>query len=147
MTEVELRIPVSAQAIFDVLADGWSYTNWVVGASHIRDVDDGWPAPGTRIHHSVGPWPFMVSDTTKVLTVDPPYALELEARLWPFGAATVRMELTEAEPGVTDVRMIEQATAGPGRFAPEPAQALLLRPRNKESLARLSSIARGTHRH
>ncbi|WP_187683008.1 SRPBCC family protein [Nocardia wallacei] len=146
MTEVETRIPVPPSAVFEVLADGWSYTNWVVGASHIRDVDREWPAPGARIHHSVGPWPLLVSDTTVVLAADPPHTLDLEARLWPFGAATIHLELTEVEDGVTEVRMAERATAGLGRFAPDPAQALLLRPRNNESLDRLAHLVLGKHR-
>ena len=25
--------------VFDVLSDGWTYSNWVVGTSHIRAVD------------------------------------------------------------------------------------------------------------
>ena len=34
--------------VFDVLANGWVYPSWVVGASRMRDVDEGWPRPGTR---------------------------------------------------------------------------------------------------
>jgi len=34
----------SAEQVWDVLGDGWLYPLWVVGASRIRDVDDGWPA-------------------------------------------------------------------------------------------------------
>ena len=40
--------------VWAVLADGWLYPLWVVGASRMRDVDDHWPAPGARLHHSVG---------------------------------------------------------------------------------------------
>ena len=28
----------SPQAVFDVLADGWLYPGWVVGASRMRDI-------------------------------------------------------------------------------------------------------------
>ena len=37
-----------------MLSDGWSYATWVVGAARIRDVDDGWPTVGTKIHHPSG---------------------------------------------------------------------------------------------
>ena len=38
--------------VLRVLADGWTYANWVVGSSRIRGVDPTWPAPGSRIAHS-----------------------------------------------------------------------------------------------
>jgi len=143
MTEVSLTVQAARERVFAVLADGWSYASWVVGASHIRNVDDGWPAAGTRIHHSVGPWPLVVRDVTAVRAVEPPRMLELDARLWPFGAATVRLELDDVAPGVTRVRMSEQVVRGPARVLPDPAQALLLIPRNRESLRRLADIAEG----
>jgi uncharacterized protein YndB with AHSA1/START domain len=143
MTQVEITIQVSRDRVFAVLADGWLYSSWVVGATHIRAVDDGWPAVGTRIHHSVGPWPLVVNDVTEVLEVDPPRMIELDARLWPFGTARVRLELAETEPGVTRVRMAEHVRRGPARMLPHAAQAVLLIPRNRESMRRLADLAVG----
>src|SRR5215216_116243 len=131
MVEVSLTVPASPERVFAVLADGWSYAGWVVGASHIRKVDAGWPQPGANIYHSVGPWPLLVHDRTTVRAVDRPRMLELEARLWPFGAARVRLELTATEPDVTRVCMKERAVRGPARILPDAAQALLLVPRNR----------------
>jgi hypothetical protein len=88
--EVSQSVSASADRIFAVLADGWLYPLWVVGASHMRDVDSGWPAVGTRIHHSVGPWPLNVRDMTRVVAVKPGRMLELDARVWPTGTARVR---------------------------------------------------------
>ena len=31
------------ESVFAVLADGWLYPSWVVGASRMRDVDPAWP--------------------------------------------------------------------------------------------------------
>ncbi|GAA4034100.1 SRPBCC family protein [Allokutzneria multivorans] len=134
-----MRITASAQDVFDVLADGWSYAGWVVGASHIREVDEGWPAEGTRIHHSVGPWPLQVEDVTKVVRVVHGELIELEARMWPVGSAKVRITLTPAGPGATDAVMEEEITRGPARVVPD----VLLKPRNAEALRRLADIARG----
>ncbi len=50
--------------------DGWIYPVWVVGASRMRDVEDGWPAPGTKLHHSFGIWPLVIDDTTEVLELE-----------------------------------------------------------------------------
>ncbi|NUT48416.1 MAG: SRPBCC family protein [Saccharothrix sp.] len=142
MVEVRLAVPTSVERVFAVLADGWSYAGWVVGATHIREVDPGWPGTGTRIHHSVGAWPLAVQDVTTVLDVDPPRMLELEARLWPFGAARIRFELTSTSGGA-EITMREQATRGPLSLVPEQLQAAYLTPRNRETLRRLS--AQATH--
>ncbi|MBP2479402.1 uncharacterized protein YndB with AHSA1/START domain [Crossiella equi] len=143
MTEVTTTVPVPLEQVYAVLADGWSYVGWVVGAAHIREVDPGWPAEGTRIHHSIGPWPLLLHDVTKVRAADPPHLLELDARLWPVGAATVRLELRETAPGRTEIRMTEELVRGPARLLPHPLQRLLLTPRNRESLARLADLAVG----
>jgi hypothetical protein len=140
---VSAALPVSPAAIFAVLADGWSYAGWVVGATHVRDVDEGWPAVGTRIHHSVGPWPLALHDVTTVTAVEAPRLLELDARLSPLGAARVRLELTATGPEHTTVRMSELVEHGPARLVPRSVQALLLIPRNRESLSRLGHLATG----
>ena len=64
---VERDIAAPVEVVWSVLADGWSYANWVVGTARVRMVEDGWPAPGRRIHHSVGVWPLLLNDTTAVL--------------------------------------------------------------------------------
>ncbi|MFE7717716.1 SRPBCC family protein [Nocardia rhizosphaerihabitans] len=143
MVEVTHRAQASVNDVFAVLADGWLFSGWVVGASHIREVDDAWPAVGARIHHSVGPWPLTIEDTTAVRSVDPPYTLELEARLWPVGAAVVRLELRETGPASCEITMSERAVRGPGRLLPHAAQAVVLVPRNRESLTRLTDLAVG----
>jgi uncharacterized protein YndB with AHSA1/START domain len=139
--EVSQWVATSADRVFEVLADGWLYPLWVVGASHMRDVDPGWPAEGTRIHHSVGPWPLVVQDATRVIAVEPGRMLELDARVWPTGAARVRLTLTPEDHNQTLVKMGEVFDRGPAARLPAPAQAALMRPRNLESLRRLADIA------
>ncbi len=125
MTEVSRVVDVPPDAVFAVLADGWLYAGWVVGSSHIRDVDKDWPAIGSRIHHSVGPWPFHVQDTTAVTSVEPGLSLSLDARAWPLGAAAVGITLVPHGDGQTLVRMTEHITRGPGKVLPAAIQALL----------------------
>lgn len=147
MIDVTERIAASPEQVWAVLATGWTYSGWVVGASHVRAVDPGWPAVGTRVHHSVGPWPLVTNDATEVLGVEPGRWLELDARLWPFGAARVRLELSATDGGTgsgtggTDVLMSEQVVRGPAALLPKPLQAALLIPRNRESLSRLADLA------
>ncbi len=144
MIKVSREVAAGPEEVFAVLADGWSYAGWVVGNSHVRDVDAGWPAVGTRIHHSAGAWPLQIRDATEVVSVEPGRFLELDARLWVLGAATVRFTLTPCHSGFgTDVLMEEEAVRGPGSMIPASIQGMLLRPRNVESLARLADLAVG----
>jgi hypothetical protein len=145
--EVTRDVPAGPADVFAVLADGWSYAAWVVGNSHVRDVDEGWPAVGTRIHHSAGVWPLQIRDVSEVRAVEPGRLLELDAQLWRFGAAIVRLTLTPLAQGTsTRVVLAEEAVRGPGSAIPASVQALLLRPRNIESLARLGDLATGRAR-
>jgi hypothetical protein len=137
----------SPENVFAVLADGWSYAGWVVGNSHVREVDPSWPAIGTRIHHSAGAWPVQIKDSTEVVAIAPGRLLELDAKLSLFGAARIRFTLTSSDNGRgTLITMAEEAVRGPGRLIPTPVQALLIRPRNRESLARLGDLAAGRER-
>ncbi|MFD4639128.1 SRPBCC family protein [Lentzea sp. NPDC058436] len=143
MAEVALNVEAPVDAVWAVLADGWSYAGWVVGASHIRDVDEGWPGAGTRIHHSVGPWPLVISDTTEVVRCEPGALLELDARLWPAGAARITFTLMARSEALTEVRMAERVVRGPSTLMPKVVQDVLLAPRNKETLQRLDDLAKG----
>ncbi len=99
--------------VWSVLGDGWLFPLFVVGASRMREVDDAWPAPGSRLHHSVGSWPALLDDDTEVLDADPPSRLRLRARAWPSGEAEVEFTL-EAQGSSTLVQLSEDAVAGPG---------------------------------
>ncbi|WP_410656952.1 SRPBCC family protein [Amycolatopsis sp. lyj-112] len=145
MSEVSRIVDVPPEAVFAVLADGWLYASWVVGSSHIRDVDEDWPAVGSRIHHSVGPWPLHIQDVTVVKAVEPGVSLSLEARGWPLGAADVELTLLPRGEGKTEIRMAEKVTRGPGKVLPEAVQALVAKPRNTEALARLADLVTGKH--
>ena len=140
MQSVRLTIPVVPDRVFAVLADGWAYASWVVGASHIRDVDAGFPAVGTRIHHSVGGWPLMVEDVSEVLEMETSRKLVLKVKVWPLFAGIVKVEL-EPHSGGTLATMSEEFVAGPGKLLPEPLIAPALNARNKESLHRLAARA------
>ncbi len=142
MIEVKRHVKATPQEVFSVLSDGWLYSGWVVGASRIRSVDAHWPAPGSQIHHSVGVWPALLDDSTRVVDQVPDHRLVLQARGWPIGEATVYLEL-EARDGGCLVTMQEDATAGPGKLAPKPLRQISIAPRNSESLHRLALLAEG----
>ncbi len=125
--------------VWAVLADGWLYPLWVVGATRMREVDDHWPAPGALLHHSVGTWPLTLDDVTEVVESTPGARLALKAHAWPAGRADVTITL-RAQGAETEVVMEEQATAGPGALMPKAVQDPLLAWRNTESLRRLAFL-------
>jgi uncharacterized protein YndB with AHSA1/START domain len=143
---VENVIAAPPEQVFAVLADGWSYSDWVVGTAHIRNVDDSWPSPGTRIHHSAGPWPVSLRDTTTVVSCDPPHHLVLLASLWPLGRLTVTFTLIPVNTGVTRVTIAETTAAGPLRWVHNKINDLVLHYRNQETLQRLADLATRKHR-
>lgn len=144
MSTLKLEVPATPEELFAVLADGWMYAGWVVGATHIRDVDAHWPAKGALIHHTIGVWPLTLSDTTEVIDVVPNRMIELDARGFPLGRAHVRIELEpDRKKGHTRITMTENVSGGPGRLIPKPLTDPLLTIRNRETLHRLVDIALG----
>ncbi len=142
MSENQRSIHASADAVWQVLSDGWLYPLWVVGATRMRDVDADWPAPGSRIHHSAGVWPLIVNDETTVEAAEPPRRMQLRAKGWPLGEADVFIEIEPAGEE-TVVRIREDAASGPGRLVPGLVRKPMIAWRNSESLRRLAFLCEG----
>lgn len=132
----------SPESVFEVLADGWLYPSWVVGASRMRDVDAGWPAQGSELHHSVGVWPALIDDDTVSVEWAPPRRMVMRAKGWPIGEASVTIEVRSHGDGCL-VRMTEDAVEGPADLIPRFLIDPLLYLRNRETLQRLAYLAEG----
>ena len=130
----------SPSAVWDVLADGWLYPLWVVGASRMREVEGEWPEVGAMLHHSLGAWPLLIDDTTEVTASQPSQLLCLRGRGWPVGEVDVEIRLRPVGGG-TEVVIDEDAAAGPGVLVPKPVRGLTFRWRNVETLRRLAYLA------
>lgn len=141
MAEVERIIDAPIKHIWAVLADGWSYANWVVGTAHIRDVEDGWPRPGAKLHHTSGLWPLEIHDLTVVLRAEPPNLLIVQPRLWPLGRGAVTIRLQPVNAGRTRVALAEDFDRGPLRWMLTRVNDLLLHRRNAQALRRLEDLA------
>jgi uncharacterized protein YndB with AHSA1/START domain len=139
-TTVSRNVQAPPQRIWAELADAWMYPVWLVGATHIRDVDATWPSPGAKLHHSVGPWPFSVSDTTEVVEAEQPHKLTLRARMWPIGEMRVDLVI-EPDGENSRVTMTEGPLRGPSMWVHNPIQKWMLKRRNIESLNRLATVA------
>ena len=132
----------SPEDVFAVLADGWLFPTWVVGASRMRDVDAAWPEVGSKLQHSFGVWPALINDETTVLEYDPPRRMVIQPKGWPIGEARVTLEVKRRPEGCV-VRITEEAVEGPGAFVPKPVLDVPLFVRNIETLRRLAYIAEG----
>lgn len=133
-------IAASRQRVWEVIADGWTYSQWVVGNSRMRAVDPDWPAPGSTIHHSIGVWPVLLDDETVVEEATPPARLVLHAKGRPFGGARIILDLTDIPNGCR-VSMQEFPISGIGKFMPERLADVAVWPRNNETLRRLAFLA------
>lgn len=132
---------LTPKAVFEVLRDGRSYREWVVGTREIRTVEPGWPEPGTALHYTVGYGPLRKDDETRSLSYEPDHRLELEAHAWPAGSARIELRAEPVEDG-TLVTIDEHPLRGPARTLHNPTLDALIRIRNVETLRRLESVTR-----
>lgn len=139
---VSREVAAPASAVWAVVADGWTFSSWVVGTARIRAVDPGWPRPGSRMHHSFGTWPFLLNDQTHVEREEEGRLLELTARGWPAGEARVQIEIRPQGDRCT-VLLSEDAVSGPGALIPRVVRQPLIAVRNRETLRRLAMLAEG----
>ncbi|MDT5146226.1 MAG: hypothetical protein QOC58_871 [Mycobacterium sp.] len=135
-------VDATCERVWEVLANGWTYSSWVVGNSRTRAVSRKWPSPGARILHSIGAWPAVIDDETVVESWLPREELVLFARVRPATEARVTLRLTDTAVGCR-VTMSEVAVSGPLSWLPESVQAAAFAPRNRECLWRLAQIAAG----
>ncbi|MDO5711977.1 MAG: SRPBCC family protein [Micrococcales bacterium] len=138
MSSVERHCEASPAEVWAVLANGWTYGSWVVGASRVRAVDPSWPAVGACVHHSIGTWPAVLNDNTEV--VHESQHLVMMARTRPVGQARVEITVTPEGDG-TRIRIVEDFVSGPATVVPRPARHAALKLRNTETLYRLALLA------
>ena len=126
--------------VWAVIADGWTYSQWVVGNGRMRAVDADWPAPGSRIHHTIGIWPLTINDETVVETCTPEKELVLRAKTRPFGGARITLRLKETSTGCR-IEMTEVPVGGPLDLVPRQLALAAVWPRNRECTWRLAAHA------
>ncbi|WP_231639367.1 SRPBCC family protein [Mycobacterium sp. Marseille-P9652] len=135
------EVRASRKEIWDALADGWTYTQWVVGNSRTRAVDHNWPEPGSAIKHSVGVWPLVISDQTVVESCTPEEELVLRAGIGPLGAMLITLRLEDLPDGGCRIYMVETPAEGPVNLIPDRLVLAAVYPRNRECLLRLTALA------
>ncbi len=142
MSVTQKQIAAPPEAVWAVLADPDYYAGWVMGARDIRDADEGWPAVGTRFHHTLAMGPFNLHDHSEVTESDAPHRLVLHVKARPFGRGYVELNLVP-KAGGTHLEMREGPLSLGARLGHNPVANLLLHGRNVESLRRLAAFAEG----
>ncbi len=142
MAVLNVLVDRPSRQVWDVLSDGTSYAEWVVGTQHIDDVDADWPALGTMIHYSFGIGPWTMNDVTTVRLVDPGKRLELEVQAGPVGTARVAIELIPWGEDRTVVILDEHPLSGLGARWHSIIVEGLLRLRNERMLRSLADLVR-----
>lgn len=140
---VSLDVQASAEVVWSVLADGWTYGGWVFGTANVIDVDSRWPAPYSTLRFSFGIWPLLLKDVTRVERSVRNRELVLTARAWPAGASHIHLSLEPRTRTACVVWVTEDVISGPARLVPAFLRHVLLAPKNREMLHRLALIAEG----
>jgi uncharacterized protein YndB with AHSA1/START domain len=138
---VERETPASRKQVWAVIADGWTYSQWVVGNSRMRAVDPNWPQVGSTISHSVGVWPLLLNDVTVVEECQPLQRLVLLAKGRPFGKARITLRLFDIDGGGCRIEMAEIPIGAPMGWVPKQVALAAAFPRNRECTWRLAAIA------
>ena len=74
-----------SNSVFAVLADGWSYSDWVVGTVHMRDVDAELAASRVPTAPQGRTLADVAAGHSTVVALTPERRLKLNAGLWPLG--------------------------------------------------------------
>jgi uncharacterized protein YndB with AHSA1/START domain len=138
---VERDTSASREQVWAVIADGWTYSQWVVGNSRMRAVDPNWPQVGSTIRHSVGVWPFVLDDATVVEDCQPLQQLVLLAKGRPFAKARITLRLFDIDGGGCRIEMAELPVGTPLGWVPKRLALAAVFPRNRECTSRLAAIA------
>lgn len=143
MARNEVFISAPPEAVFELLSDPGTYSDWVVGSAEIHHSDREWPAPGTAFSHTVGKGPLRLSDHTRVLDAEPPVMLQLQAKARPLPSAKISFWL-QPEGAGTRVTMIEAPTSRLLSLLSGPLGHAFVAVRNRETLRRLKELAEGS---
>jgi uncharacterized protein YndB with AHSA1/START domain len=138
---VKRETRASREQVWAVIADGWTYSQWVVGNSRMRAVDPNWPQTGSTISHSVGVWPLLLDDVTLVEDCQPLEQLVLLAKGRPFGKARITLRLFDTDGGGCRIEMAEVPVGAPMGWVPKRVALAAAFPRNRECTWRLAAIA------
>ncbi|MFJ9597888.1 SRPBCC family protein [Streptomyces virginiae] len=125
--------------VWEVLADGSRYADWVVGTSDSRVAHGRWPELGSALEYTVRIGPWTVEGTTVVRRVNAPESLELEVDSGPLGTARVAIEV-RSWGDESLVKVDEHPLRGIGGTLHNTVVDALIQLRHRSMLARLATV-------
>lgn len=144
MAVVNALVERTPEQVWEVLADGHAYADWVVGTTEIRAVDDGWPALGRSIHYTVGWGPLALRGRTTVRQVEKDTRLGLEADAGLLGSVRIALELDPWGEG-TVVVLDEHPLRGPAYWLQSAVSEAVLLVRGRPMLNQLARLVERRH--
>ncbi|WP_448628466.1 SRPBCC family protein [Geodermatophilus sp. URMC 64] len=144
MAVVNALIERPPEQVWDVLADGHAYADWVIGTREIRAVDDGWPDVGTSIHYTVGWGPLALRGQTTVRHVEKGRRLGLEADAGLLGSARIVIDLDPWGDG-TVVVLDEHPLRGPTYWLHSAVSETVLLVRGRPMVNQLARLVERRH--
>jgi hypothetical protein len=124
--------------VWEVLADGDAYGDWVVGAKPVRAVDEDWPAVGASLAYSVGVGPLELRDRTTVRRSEPERLLDLDVA---GSGGSVRVVLRlQGQGSRTLVELDEYPSGGVVRLLHSPVGSAAFAARGALMLRRLRDL-------
>ncbi|MFE0804524.1 SRPBCC family protein [Streptomyces sp. NPDC058812] len=132
-------IQASPAAVWDVLADGDRYVEWVVGPSAVTPKAGQWPQVGATIAYEVRLGPARLNNESVVRHCVEGSVLELEAKAGRLGTARIAIEL---RPWGEQCLVIvdEHPLRGPGGLLHNVGVEALIQVRHRAMLARLANL-------
>jgi uncharacterized protein YndB with AHSA1/START domain len=125
-------------AVWEILADPYSYSEWVVGTREILSADPSWPEVCSLLRYRAGIGPVRFEGHSIVREVDAPRRLELEADAKLMGAR-VSLSLKPWADGALAV-VEEHWIRGPSMLLDNPLVDLALTIRNRWMVRNLASV-------
>lgn len=144
MATVNVLVRRPPEQVWDVLADGSAYADWVVGTREIRAVDEDWPAVGSSIHYTVGLGPLELRGQTVVRAMEPNRRLGLEADGGLLGTARIVIDLVPWG-DETVVELDESPLRGPGYRLHNTVSDAILLLRGRPMIANLARLVEARH--
>ncbi|MDH6456009.1 MULTISPECIES: SRPBCC family protein [unclassified Streptomyces] len=138
-------IRVDPSAVWDVLADGHRYAEWVVGTSRSEPVRGQWPHKDAALRFQVPIGPLKLVNETVVRHCEEGVSLELEAHAGVLGTARIAIEL---RPWGEECLVIvdEHPLRGAGGRLHNVGFDALIQLRHRTMLARLAKLCEGLER-
>ncbi|MFI9244850.1 SRPBCC family protein [Streptomyces sp. NPDC053086] len=130
-------IKADPAAVWEVLADGHRYAEWVVGTGESRPKRGQWPQKDATLEYEIRLGPFRLGNETVVRHCREGHLLELEIIAGPLGTARFSIELREWGDHCLIIAD-EHPLRGPGAVVHNVAVEALIQVRHRSMLARLA---------